>query len=244
MKSVLAEIVRQTAPLFEKIRVTGLDTGIKVEAHTEDKMLFLVADLNVSVPDLAGEFGICDLSLLHGLFNFGSYKADDATFKVHRTDREGVSYVSEFEFGETQGGCTRFRTMNPRLVGDQAKIATIPWNVAVTPSKAKIAEVTQLAGLLSEVEKHFSVHVKDGTLFLTLGGKGAASHTASVALATEVEDDLPPSNMVFKAPQFLAVLKATGNLPITVRFSSRHIAGITVTTEKGVYNYLLRATEG
>lgn len=243
MKAVLAEIVRQTAPLFDKIRVTGLDTGIKVEAHSEDKMLFLVADLTEPVPDLAGEFGICDLSLLNGLLNFGSYKAENATFKVHRTERDGVSYVSEFEFGEVQGGCARFRTMNPRLVGDQAKIATIPWNVAVTPSKAKLAEVIQLAGLLSEVEKHFSVHVKEGTLFLTLGGKGAASHTASVALASEVDEELPPSNMVFKAPQFLAVLKAAGNQPM-VRFSSRNVAGITVTTEKGVYNYLLRATEG
>lgn len=244
MKLVLADIVRQTAPLFEKIRVTGLDTGIKVEAHSEDKMLFLIGDLHEAVPELAGEFGICDLDTLHGLFNFAPYKADSATFTAHRTERDGISFVSEFQFGESQGGSAQFRTMNPRLVMDQAKIASIPWNVEVAPSKAKIAEVVQLAGLLSDVDKHFSVHVKNRTLFLTLGGKGAVSHSASVALATDVEADLPPSNMVFKAPQFLAVLKAAGNFPVTVRFSARHIAGITVTTEKGVYNYLLRATEG
>jgi hypothetical protein len=245
LKTVLADIVRQTAPLFEKIRVTGLDTGIKVEAHTEDKMLFLVGELQDTVPELAGEFGICDLSLLHRLFNFASYNADNATFTVHRTDRDGLSYVSEFEFSDTQGGGTRFRTMNPRLVSDQAKIANIPWSVTVTPSKSKTAELIQLAGLLSDVEKHFSVHVKNNTLFLTLGGKGAASHMASVAFATDVEvgADLPSANM-FKTAQFLNVLKVAGNLPVLVRFSARHIAGITITTEKGVYNYLLRATEG
>ena len=244
MKQVLAEIVRQTAPLFDKIRVTSTETGLKIEAHTEDKMLFLVGELNEPVPELAGEFGIGNLNLLNGLLNFATYKAEDAKFAANRADREEGSYVSEFVFRDAQGGRTHFRTMNPRLVGDQAKIANIPWNVAVTPTKAKIAEVIQLAGLLSEVDKHFSAHIEGSTLFLTLGGKGAASHTASVALAADVEGELPTSNMVFKAPQFLSVLKTVGNLNSTVRFSARHIAGITVNADHGVYNYLLRATEG
>ena len=45
MKELLIDVVRQTAPLFEKVRVTGLPSGLRVEGHSEDKMLFLLAEL-------------------------------------------------------------------------------------------------------------------------------------------------------------------------------------------------------
>lgn len=245
MREILAEIVRQTSPLFEKIRVTGLDIGVKVEAHTEDKNMFLVAELNEPVREFAGEFGMSNLSLVNGLLNFPSYKGEKAKFKAKRTERDGVDYLSEFEFYDAHGGCSRYRTMNPRLVGDQAKIQAIPWEVSVVPQKAKITEFIQLAGLLSEVEKQFSVNIENKTMFLTIGGgRAATSHSSSIAFASDVTEELPHTNMVFKVPQFLSVLKAAGNLPVTVKFSSRGVAGVIVDTGKGTYSYILRASEG
>ena len=245
MKHILMDIVKQTSPHFDKVRVTGTDTGTTVEAYSEDKMLFLVAELKEAVPEFKGQFGINSLPILNGLLNVPTYKTDEAKFAVRRNERDGQEYVSEFEFRDKDGANVRFRTMNPKLVGDQAKIANIPWDISVPLSKSKITEVVQLAGLLaSATEGNFGLRVEGGTLFLTLGRKSAASHTGSVALATEVEGQVPASNTVFKVPQFLAVLKNVGNHPCTVRFSQKGVGGVRVETEHGTYNYYMRASEG
>ena len=72
MREALTDLVRQVAPLFEKVRVTGTEDNVKVESFTPDKMLFLVATLK-SIPELMGEFGIGSLSLLKGILDFPSY---------------------------------------------------------------------------------------------------------------------------------------------------------------------------
>ena len=244
MKELLSDIVRQAAPLFDKIRVTGDDTGTKVEAYTEDKMLFLFADLKDVVPDFAGEFGISNLALLRGLLDFASYKADTAKFQVRRVQRDGSEYVAELEFGDAGGGRTLFRTINPRMIGDRAHITPIKWGVSVTPAKAKQTEVMQLTGMLSQVDQYFAVSYDKRVLFLTIGSKGAASHNSTVALAADIECDGLPNQWVFKAPHFLAVLKNAGNLPCTITFAKEGVGGVRIETEHGIYNYILRGTEG
>jgi hypothetical protein len=244
MKQLLADIVRQVSPLFEKIRVTGLDDGTKVEAYTEDKMLFLFADLKGFQSDLVGEFGISNLPLLRGLLEFATYNTDGAKFNVHRTERDGNNYVSELEFSAAGEGRAVFRTINPRIMGDRARIAPINWGVSVTPSKAKITEIIQLTGMLSQVEQHFAVNYENHTLFLTIGAKGTNSHNASVALTSDINcEGLLPLNSVFKAPHFLGVLKNAGNQPCTIRFCKDGVSGILIETNHGTYNYLLRGTE-
>jgi hypothetical protein len=243
MRPMLLDVVRQATPLFDKIRVEGKDLGTRVEAYSDDKMLFLFADLKDVIPEFAGEFGISNLSLLKGLLDFASYKTDDAQLQVRRSSREDTDYVTELEFADTTGGRTRFKTINPRMIGDRAKLADVAWDVTVTPSKAKLAEVVQLTGMLAEVDQHFSVLYEGQTLFLIIGSKVASNHNARVALATEVEPVTLPSGMVFKAPHFLAVLKKAGSLPCTIRFAERGLANILVETEHGQYSYILRGAE-
>src|SRR5882672_4651461 len=233
MRELLLDVGRQAAPLFDKIRIEGLDTGTRVEAYTDDKMLFLFADLKDVVPEFTGEFGVSNLPLLRGLLEFASDKTEQARLQVRRAARDGIDYVAELEFTDANGGHTRFKTINPRMIGERAHIANINWGVAVTPSKAKLTEVTQLTAMLSQVDQHFSVSYEDGTLFLAIGGKGASSHQASVALASDVEPVALPPRMVFKAPHFLAVLKNAGNLPCTIRFAKEGVGGILIETEHG-----------
>ena len=245
MKKLLSDIVGQVVPLFDKIRVTGLDDGTKVEAYTDDKMLFLFADLKTAEPDLSGEFGLSNLQLLRGLLESPIYKADAAKFKARRIERDGINYVSELEFGDTAGGRTAFRTINPRMLGGRAQQLPTTWGVSVTPTKAKITEVMQLTGMLAQVEPHFGVTYENRTLFLSIGAKGGNSHNASVALATDItcEDDLPLKS-VFKSSYFLGVLKNAGNQSCTIRFCNNGLSGILIETEHGAYNYILRGTEG
>jgi hypothetical protein len=243
MRPQLTDIVRQVTPLFDKIRITGNATLTRIEACDKDKILFIVATLKEPVAEFAGEFGIGSLSLLSGLLNFPTYKTEAAQLLVHRTDSPAGSYVSEFEFRDEAGAGTKFKTMNPRLVGDQAQIATIPWNVEIVPTKAKIAELEKLAHLLSEVDKGFGVAIRNETLFLTIGTDTAGTHTSTVAFVENVQTDYKEERIFFNTGHFLGVLKNAGSVPPIVRFSSKGVVGITVETEVGIYNYYLRAKQ-
>ncbi len=238
MREQLTDIVRQAAPLFKKIKITGDETTTKIEGMDDEKILFVNATLKQPIAEFQGEFGVGSLSLLGGLLNFASYKAEDAKFFVHRSDIG--DYVSEFEFRDKRGGFTKFKTMNPKLV-EMPQIANIKWHVTVTPSKATIAELGQLANHLSEVDTMFGVLVKDKTLFVTIGGGANGTHASSVALATDVEEEFTPPSAVYNTKHLLAVLKNTGSEPAKVRFSERGVAGIAVETDYGTYNYFLRA---
>lgn len=246
MKDILIDVVRQVAPLFEHVRVSGTDAITKVEAYTDDKNLFLVANLKEPVPDFEGEFGIGSLSLLNGLLGFASYKTDEAKFAIHRAKRDdGGDYVSEFEFRDRSKAGTKFKTMNPRMVGEQAKIASIVWDMTITPTKAKITEIAQLASMLSEVDKMFGLKVEDGTLFLTIGGKSEVTHAATVALAEDVESKLLNSNnWLYNTAQFLSILKNASNAECKVNFCSRGVIGITVETDKAIYTFYIRGKQG
>jgi hypothetical protein len=243
MKEVLADMVRQVAPLFTAVRVTGSEAGTKVEAYTEDKTLFLIASFKTVIPDFAGEFGISNLSMLKGLLDFASYKTDDAKFTVNRTDRDDLNFVSEFHFKDGKGAETRFKTMNPKMVGEQATIKNIDWELSISPSKGKIEEIAKLSSLLAEVEKVFGLKVENDTLFLTLGGNSEVRHSATVALTEgeTVDGKLINSNPWFyNTAQLLMILKNAGSAKSSVKFSSRGVIGVTVETEKGEYTYFLR----
>ena len=244
MKDLLVDVVRQAAPLFDKVRVLCGDTGTTVEAYTDDKMLFLFADLHDIVPELTGEFGLSNLKLLSGLLDHASYKADSAKFQSRRMTRDGVDYVAELVFSDAAGGGVHYKTVNPRMLGDRAHIAPVRWGVSVTPSKAKLTEVMQLTGMLSQVDQHFGVSYDNRTLFLTIGGKSASSHNASIALESDVESDTLPTKMMFKMPHFISVVKNAGNHPCTIRFAKEGVGGILVETDHGSYSYILRGIEG
>ena len=243
MKNILVDMVKQVAPLFEKVRITGNDSTTKVEAYTDDKMLFLVAELKNAVPEFLGEFGISNLPLLKGLLDFPSYKADAAKLDARRLARDNIDYLSELVFQDGHGGRAIFRTINPRMIGDRAHIAAIPWNVSVSPTRAKLAEVMQLTSMYTQYDQHFGVIYEDRTLLLTIGGKGASNHNAMVPLADDIEPGPLPLRMVFRAPHFVSVLKNVGNYPCTIRFAKDGVAGVQIETDYGEYNYILRGTE-
>ena len=240
---MLIDLVRQAAPHFDRVRIVGTEDTTKAEAYTDDKNLFLFADLKTVVPDLSGEFGLGNLPLLRGLLDFASYKADSAKFQVRRMARDGFDHVAELEFADATGGHTRFKTINPRMMGDRASITQVTWGSPIAPSKAKLTEVIQLTGMLSQVDQHFSVSHANRTLFLTIGGKGASSHNATVALATDVASGPLPTKQVFRAAHFLAVLKNAGNLPCLIRFAEEGLCEISIETEHGLYVYTLRGVQ-
>lgn len=246
MKDLLIDIIRQVGP-FEKIRILGTDTGTRVESYTEDRMLYLNADLNIVVPEFAGQFGIDSLPLLKRLLDYPPYKTDDSKLHVRRVSRGDQDYAAELVFFDAVGGHTSFKTVNPRILGDRAMINSgqIQWSTSVQPTKAKLTEVVELTTMLSQVEPYFSIVHSNGDLFLTIGSKGADCHSASVLLASDIDcGPLPdPDRISYRAPHFFTVLKSASNLPCTISFAQQPIIRMDLETKHGVYDYILRGNE-
>lgn len=238
MREQLTDIIRQVAPLFKKIKITGDDSSTKVEAFDDDKILVLRASLKEPVAEFTGQFGISSLPMLGGLLSQVTYKAEGASLLVHRSDVG--DYVSEFEFREKRGGLTRFKTMNPRLV-ESAQISNIPWHIMIQPTKSSIAELTSFAALFAEVDTMFGVKVDNQTLFITIGGGASGTHTSSVVFATDIKENYSSAGATYNTRHLLAVLKNAGTNPTEVRFSELGVASVIVETDYGIYTYYLRA---
>jgi hypothetical protein len=243
MKELLSDVMKQASSLFENVIVTGTEDSTVVDGCDKDKMFYLVASVKTSIPEFTGEFGIGSLPLLNGLLNFASYKTDESKFIIHRKEHEGAEEVSEFEFRDRDGAKTKFKTISPRFIGDGKKtsIGKIPWDTTVSMTKAKASEIQQLAGLLTDVDKHFGLVVEDDKLFLTIGGKSEVTHATTIFLADGVTSTLLNSNkFYYNMTNFLAVIKRAENSACKVSFCSRGVVGITVETDHAVYNYYLR----
>lgn len=241
MRDILADVVRQTSSMFDAIKISGTDAETKIEANDADKTLFLKGSLKTAQPDLIGEFGISNLKLLDGLLEFPSYKADGASVAVQRLKRKDNDTVAGFTFRDANGkGGAVFRAMSADLVGEQAVITTIPWDLSFVPQKAKVAEFSHLASLFNEVDKSFAPRTADGDLIFGIGSDDASTHKVSMVFETGVTAELR-GDMLFSTPQFLSVLKIGGQNPVTVSICNRGVLGIAVETAHGNYNYFLRA---
>lgn len=237
LRDQLADIIRQTTPLFEKIKVRANDLGMTIHGHSADKMFFVVGRMKQASPELLGDFGIGSLPMLRDLLNFTPYKTDEASLRVHRAERstEG-SYVAELEFRDERGGFAKFKTIDPSRIED-VNIQNIPWNITVTPNKANISELTQLANLFTEVDSNFGVKLQNKTLFVTIGTTGT-HHQTSMVFATDVHGDLSQDDVVYSTKHLLAVLKNVASSEVQV--SDKRVVGVTIETDYGTYNYYLR----
>lgn len=243
MRDILNDIVRQTHSLFPKVKITGTDDQTKIQAVDADKLMFLQAFLKQPAPELNGEFGIANITLLNGLLSFASYKAEGSAFKVGRKVLGGTETVYQFEFKDPQGAGATFKTIDPKAAGDQAQIAKIDWDVSIVPAKAKVAEFAQLAGLYSKVDNRFGVKMVDSNLVLNIGQSGELTHTASVVFAADVAGTIRTemAHDSFSMANFLAILRLAGDNPTKVNITSKGVMGITVDTEFGIYDYYIRA---
>jgi hypothetical protein len=245
MRDILSEIVRQSIGLFESVKITGTEDQIKVEAM-DNNMAFLKASLKPS-PEFIGEFGLTNLDMLNGLLNFTSYKTEGSTFSVKRMEVPKVGEtVVAFHFKDASGTVgAKFATMNPNLIAQQAVIGNIDWEVQTVPTKSKISEFTQLTSLYKTVDETFRATIVDKNLVFSLGDNHETTHNASMIFASGIEGKLSKDIMKWKSGMFLNILKiATVNNEVPkISISGRGPIGVSVKTENGTYNYVLRTSD-
>jgi len=243
MRDILTDVVRQTKDLFEQIKVTGTEEATKIQGVDKDKTLFLEATLNNPLPEFIGEFGISNLHMLDNWLNHSPFKSEKSSFSVVREVKNGSETVTSFEFRAADGYGSSHKTMAANLVAEQAKIANIPWQVTVVPSKAKIAEFQAVSRIFSEVDsKSFRISTtKSKELIFSLGDENAATHNVSMVFEANVTGELNGSNMMFDTNQFLGLMKIAGANPTTMNITSKGVLGMVMQTLSGTYNYYLRA---
>lgn len=245
MRDILSEIVKQTIGLFDTVKITGTEEEIKVEAMDDSMTLFLKGFLKPS-PEFIGEFGLTNLDMLNGLLNFTSYKTEGSKFTVKRATLPKVGEtVVAFQFTDANGTGSKFATMNPNVIKAQAVIGSIDWEVQTVPTKSKITEFTQLTSLYKSVDETFRATIVDGNLVFSLGDSHDTTHNASMVFASGIDGKLSKDIMKWKSGLFLNILKvATVNNEVpTLSISGRGPMGVSLKTENGSYNYVLRTAD-
>ena len=241
MREVLLDLIKQTSGLVDAVKVFGTETKTEIKGCDSDKSLFIDVSLKQPIQEFEGEFGLTNMSLLNGLLNFSNYKTDEATFSVKKKERNGTIIVDQFEFrNPVTGNDADFRMMDPVNVPDQATIPNIPWDVTITPSKAKVAEFSQLASLYSEVDKAFGIRVVNGDLQFFIGDESSSTHRVSMIFEAGVTGTLKEV-LTWNTQQFLSVMKLVAPWPNTLSVTHRGVLSVTAETPYGDYTYFLRA---
>lgn len=243
MRDTLADVLKQTIGLFETIKITGTADRTRLQAFDpKTKNVFVDANLKDPAPDLEGEFGISNLSLLRGLLDFPAYRGEKASFGVKRRDfgaSQGGATVEAFEFSDGRGAGATYRCMSPKTVPIQAEITKVNWNVSITPDKAKLTEFTQMASLYAEVDKNFGVKTVNGNLLASFGKDNSSTHKGSMVFVEGVSGSFP-GGLQWSAAQFLSTLKIAGS-DAKVYFSDRGLLMVENETDQAFYKYYLRA---
>jgi len=251
MREILSEIVKQTIGLFDEVKIIGNEDSLKVQGIGEGLLIMFEADLD-PCPDFAGEFALTNLSMLNGLLNFSSYKTEDSKFVVKRAIKPKVGEtVVSLQFLDANGTGAKFAVGSALLLDAKNKnfagfsIPNITWDIEIKPTKAKIAEFTQLTSLYKEFDETFKVSLIDENLIFRIGVDHEATHNVSMVFASNVEGKLTKDTMSWKSGMFLNLLKiATLNDAVpTVSISSRGLIGVSLKTKFGTYKYVLRTSE-
>jgi hypothetical protein len=242
MRDILLDIIRHTGGLgfLDAVKVSGSEEATIIESMHADRTVILKAKLLKPSLDLVGDFGMGRFNILSGYLNFANFKADDATLTITRKDRDGKKVPEELQFKDVQGQSSVYRFMSADVIPEQAKFLGTTWDVEVEPSRSKIQEFSQLAGILSSVEPWFLVKVVDKQLRFYIGEEVSTSDRAFLIIETGIKGDLK-SDIFWPIQEVLSIFKLGLEENMKVAFTGKGAMQIVMTSPYAEYTYLLPA---
>lgn len=241
MKDIIFDIVKQTSGLgvIDLIKVTGTTTETQVDAVDQDKTVVLSAKLHTPSPTLEGEFGMGNLGLLNGICNM--YNRDGGEVEIVKANQRGVTVPETILFKDADGNVDRYRLMSKEIVDHQletVKFKGAKWDVTFEPTKVKVQELAQAAGIYSGIEPTFTFKAENGNLAIILGSEsiGYSKRIFAVNQGAGLRDGL-----TFPLGQFLTILKSCMGGVCVLSISNQGACQISVDTGIGLYNYILPA---
>jgi hypothetical protein len=243
-RDVVQDIVKHTAGLgfIGSVKVTGTDSETTLDAMDSDRTVILKAKLHNAVPEFAGEFGLGNLGFLSGVTSLPNYQAEDATIDVVSRDRNGVSVPDHLLFKDADGNTDQYRFMSKEIIEQTlqtVKFKGVEWDVTFEPTKQKVSELQQVAGIYGGIEPNFTVKTQDGDLVVTVGASDG-SFTGKRTFAKNVDGELN-EGYAWPLSQVLSILKLGMSGSCVMQISKKGALMISVDSGIGKYDYILPA---
>jgi len=238
------DIVKHTAGLgfITSVKVTGTDESTTLDAMDADRTVILQAKLHNTVEEFNGEFGLGNLGFLAGVTGLGNYQTDDATVEVVARDRNGVSSPDHLMFKDADGNTDQYRFMSKEIIEQTLQTVTfkgVEWDVTLEPTKAKVNELQQVAGIYGGIEPNFTVKTEGTDLIVTVGAADG-SFTGKRTFAQNVNGEIT-EGYAWPLAQVLAILKLGMSGTCVMQISKKGALMISVDSGIGKYDYILPA---
>ena len=243
-RDIVQDIVKHTAGLgfITSVKVTGTDESTTLDAMDADRTVILQAKLHNTVPEFNGEFGLGNLGFLAGVTALGNYQTDDATVDVVARDRNGVSSPDHLMFKDSDGNTDQYRFMSKEIIEQTlqtVKFKGVEWDVTLEPTKAKVNELQQVAGIYGGIEPNFTVKTEGSDLIVTVGAADG-SFTGKRTFAQNVNGEIT-EGYAWPLAQVLAILKLGMSGTCVMQISKKGALMISVDSGIGKYDYILPA---
>jgi len=243
-RDIVQDIVKHTAGLgfITSVKVTGTDESTTLDAMDADRTVILQAKLHNTVEEFTGEFGLGNLGFLAGVTALGNYQTDDATVDVVARDRNGVSSPDHLMFKDADGNTDQYRFMSKEIIEQTlqtVKFKGVEWDVTLEPTKAKVNELQQVAGIYGGIEPNFTVKTEGTDLIVTVGAADG-SFTGKRTFAQNVNGEIT-EGYAWPLAQVLAILKLGMSGTCVMQISKKGALMISVDSGIGKYDYILPA---
>jgi hypothetical protein len=243
-RDIVQDIVKHTAGLgfITSVKVTGTDESTTLDAMDADRTVILQAKLHNTVEEFNGEFGLGNLGFLAGVTALGNYQTDDATVDVVARDRNGVSSPDHLMFKDVDGNTDQYRFMSKEIIEQTlqtVKFKGVEWDVTLEPTKAKVNELQQVAGIYGGIEPNFTVKTDGSDLIVTVGAADG-SFTGKRTFAQNVNGEIT-EGYAWPLAQVLAILKLGMSGTCVMQISKKGALMISVDSGIGKYDYILPA---
>jgi hypothetical protein len=243
-RDIVQDIVKHTAGLgfITSVKVTGTDESTTLDAMDADRTVILQAKLHNTVSEFNGEFGLGNLGFLAGVTALGNYQTDDATVDVVARDRNGVSSPDHLMFKDAEGNTDQYRFMSKEIIEQTlqtVKFKGVEWDVTLEPTKAKVNELQQVAGIYGGIEPNFTVKTEGSDLIVTVGAADG-SFTGKRTFAQNVNGEIT-EGYAWPLAQVLAILKLGMSGTCVMQISKKGALMISVDSGIGKYDYILPA---
>jgi hypothetical protein len=243
-RDIVQDIVKHTAGLgfITSVKVTGTDESTTLDAMDADRTVILQAKLHNTVEEFNGEFGLGNLGFLAGVTALSNYQADDSTVEVVARDRNGVSSPDHLMFKDVDGNTDQYRFMSKEIIEQTlqtVKFKGVEWDVTLEPTKAKVNELQQVAGIYGGIEPNFTVKTEGSDLIVTVGAADG-SFTGKRTFAQNVNGEIT-EGYAWPLAQVLAILKLGMSGTCVMQISKKGALMISVDSGIGKYDYILPA---
>jgi hypothetical protein len=240
MKDFVFDISKHAAALgfFESAKIVTDENTTEIfaqdAAHNTNTTLVLNGTMNNPVAGLDGEVGLSNLGFLKGLCDM--HRREDSNISVGSINRQGKDQSDHFVFADGSGNTDKYRFLPQELVSSikTPKFKGSKWDVSFEPLKAKIAELSQRAGLYAGMDPLFTVRTEGNNLVAIFGSEAAGS--GKMVLANGVNGTIKEGTY-YPIDKFLAVMKLAADESCTIHFSA-NVAMITADSGIGVYSYV------